>query len=150
MTGYADQAAYATSKGGLWSLTRALAAEGAKHGIKVNAISPGAFTRLVSSMLEDDSPLLQHSKANMPPELSSPAVALLAHEDCPVTGECIDSAGGEVWRTFIARTKGLSDREHTIESLAARWNDVMDEIDATAIGLATFDTSDWKIRAYEP
>ncbi|HUD27877.1 MAG TPA: SDR family NAD(P)-dependent oxidoreductase, partial [Novosphingobium sp.] len=41
MTGYADQSAYAASKGGIWALTRALAAEGLAHGIHVNALSPG-------------------------------------------------------------------------------------------------------------
>jgi NAD(P)-dependent dehydrogenase (short-subunit alcohol dehydrogenase family) len=33
--------AHATTKGGVASFTRALAAEGAEHGIRVNAISPG-------------------------------------------------------------------------------------------------------------
>ena len=149
MTGFAGQAAYATSKGGLWSLTRALAAEGAACGIKANAISPGAFTRLVSAMLEDDSPLLEHSRANMPAELSSPAVAFLAHESCPVSGECIDSAGGEVWRTLIARTQGIRDRTHTIETIAAQWDRIMSEAGAETIGIAGFDTSTWKIRPYE-
>lgn len=148
MTGFANQVAYATSKGGLWSLTRALAAEGAGHGIKVNAVSPGAFTRLVASMLEDDSPLLQHSKANLPPELSSPAVAFLCHESCPVTGECIDSVGGEVQRTYIARTRGFADRAITVEEVARRWADVMDEVGAATVGIGDFDTSQWKIRPY--
>lgn len=148
MTGFANQVAYATSKGGLWSLTRALAAEGAGHGIKVNAVSPGAFTRLVASMLEDDSPLLQHSKANLPPELSSPAVAFLCHESCPVTGECIDSVGGEVQRTYIARTRGFADRAITVEEVARRWADVMDEAGAATVGIGDFDTSQWKIRPY--
>ncbi|MET0587274.1 MAG: SDR family NAD(P)-dependent oxidoreductase [Novosphingobium sp.] len=149
MTGFAAQAAYATSKGGVWSLTRTLAAEGEGYGIKVNAISPGAFTRLVSSMLEDDSPLLIAAKEHMPPELSSPVVALLAHEDCPVTGECIDSAGGAVQRTYIARTKGIVDPAQTVETLAARWDEIMDEAGAEVIGTGGLDTSEWKIRSYE-
>jgi NAD(P)-dependent dehydrogenase (short-subunit alcohol dehydrogenase family) len=149
MTGFAAQAAYATSKGGVWSLTRTLAAEGAAHGIKVNAISPGAFTRLVSSMLEDDSPLLVAAKEHMPPELSSPVVALLAHEQCPVTGECIDSAGGAVQRTYIARTRGIVDPAQTVETLAARWDEIMDEAGAEVIGTGGLDTSEWKIRSYE-
>jgi NAD(P)-dependent dehydrogenase (short-subunit alcohol dehydrogenase family) len=148
MTGFANQAAYATSKGGLWSLTRALAAEGAGYGIKVNAVSPGAFTRLVSSMLEADSPLLQHSRENLPPELSSPAVAFLCHESCPVSGECIDSVGGEVQRTYIMRTPGFADHALTIETVAERWGEVMDEAAATRIGIGDFDTSQWKIRPY--
>lgn len=149
MTGFAGQAAYAASKGGVWSLTRTLAAEGAAHGIKVNAISPGAFTRLVSSMLEDDSPLLLAAKEHMPPELSSPVVALLAHEQCPVTGECIDSAGGAVQRTYIVRTRGIADPAQTVETLAASWDEVMDEAGAEVIGTGSLDTSEWKIRPYD-
>ena len=149
MTGFADQAAYAASKGGLWSLTRALAAEGAAHGIKVNAVSPGAYTRLVASMLEEDSPLLQHSRTHLPPELASPVVAFLAHESCPVSGECIDAVGGAVQRTFIARTQGFTDPHLTIEAMAERWEEVMAEEKAAPVGIAAFDTADWKIKPYD-
>jgi NAD(P)-dependent dehydrogenase (short-subunit alcohol dehydrogenase family) len=148
MTGFSDQAAYGASKGGLWSLTRALAAEGAPLGIKVNAVSPGAFTRLAASTMEDSSPLLQHAKANLPAELSSPAVAFLAHDDCPVTGECIDSVGGEVWRSYMARTPGISDRDHTLEILAKRWDEVMAGVCEGALGIASFDTSEWQLKPY--
>lgn len=148
MHGFAQQTAYSASKGGLWSFTRSLAAEGREFGIKVNAVSPAAFTRLVVSMLEDDSPLVQHAKANLPPELSSPAVAWLCHESCPVTGECIESVGGEVQRTFMARARGISDRAHTIETLAQRWEELLQEDGAEAIGIGDMDTSTWKIRPY--
>lgn len=149
MTGFSGQAAYGASKGGLWSLTRALAAEGAALGIKVNAVSPGAFTRLVASMLEDTSPLVLHAKASLQPELSSHAVAWLAHEDCPANGECIDSVGGEVYRSYIARTAGFTDREHTVETLAARWDEVMAGASDGIVGLAMFDTAAWQIKPYE-
>ena len=148
MTGFADQAAYATSKGGLWSLTRALAAEGAGLGIHVNALSPGAFTRMVSAMLQEDSPMLQHSREHLPAELSSPALAWLCHEACEANGECIDSVGGAVQRTFIARTRGIASPCLTIEDVAARWNAIVAEDGAETVGLASFDTSDWKIRPY--
>jgi NAD(P)-dependent dehydrogenase (short-subunit alcohol dehydrogenase family) len=149
MTGFAEQVAYAASKGGVWSATRSLAAEGIEHGIKVNAVSPGGYTRLVISTLEDDSPLLAHSKQNLPAELSSPAVAFLAHESCPVTGECIDSVGGAVQRCYIAQSRGFDERDHTIETIAERWAEVMDERDAGIVGLAAMDTSGWGLRSYE-
>lgn len=45
------QAAYAASKGGLVNLTRELAAQWAKHRIRVNAIAPGYFeTELTAAM----------------------------------------------------------------------------------------------------
>jgi NAD(P)-dependent dehydrogenase (short-subunit alcohol dehydrogenase family) len=148
MTGFARQTAYAASKGGLWSLTRALAAEGAPHGIKVNAVSPGAYTRLVQSMLAEDSPLLEHSRASLPAGLASPVVAFLAHESCPVTGECFDSVGGAVQRTLIARTPGIVDPALTIEAVAAHWDEIMADGAAAAVGIADFDTAEWKLRPY--
>jgi NAD(P)-dependent dehydrogenase (short-subunit alcohol dehydrogenase family) len=148
MTGFANQAAYAASKGGVWSLTRALAAEGEALGIRVNAVSPGGYTRLVISTLEEDSPLLADARRNLPPELSSPAVAFLAHEACPVTGECLDSVGGAVQRCYIARTAGFADRDHTIETIAERWTEVMNHDGASTVGLATMDTSGWGFRKY--
>ena len=149
MAGFAQQAAYGASKGGVWSLTRSLASEGASLGIKVNAVNPGAFTRLVSSTLEDDSPLLAHSRDNLPAELSSPAVAYLCHESCPVTGECIDSVGGEVQRTFMMRTKGIADPSLTIETVAQRWEEIIAPDGAEITGIGDMDTSAWKIRPYE-
>ena len=35
--------------------------------------------------------MYRHASENLPPELVSPVVAFLAHEKCPVTGECIDA-----------------------------------------------------------
>lgn len=149
MTGFVDQVVYAASKGGAWSLTRGLAAEGEALGIKVNAVNPGAYTRMVISAMEEDSPLLAHSKEHLPPELSSPAVVFLAHESCPVTGECLDSVGGEVQRCYIARTTGFTDRAHTVDTLAARFAEVMDTEGATTVGLASMDTSAWGLRKYD-
>lgn len=149
MTGFKSQVAYGASKGAVWSLTRGLAAEGLAHGIRVNAVSPGAFSRMVSAMLQDDSPFLQFTQSNLPAELVSPALAYLCHEGCPVTGECIDAAGGEVQRTFIAKTKGFSARPLTIETVAARWDEVMGAAHAAPVELASFDTDEWKLRPYQ-
>lgn len=149
MTGIACHTAYGASKGGIWSFTRALAAEGRAHGILANAVSPGAFTQLVAGMMEADSPLLQYSRDHLPAELSSPVVAYLAHQDCTVSGECIDSAGGMVQRTYIARTRGFTDPALSIESVAAHFADVMQEADAETIGIGSFDTAEWKLKPYK-
>src|SRR3546814_17608008 len=78
----------------------------------------------------------------------SPAVAFLCHERCPVTGECIDAVGGEVQRTFIGRTVGFIDAGLDIETVARRWDEVMAQDSAQTIGIASFDTAEWKIRPY--
>jgi NAD(P)-dependent dehydrogenase (short-subunit alcohol dehydrogenase family) len=68
-------AAHATAKGGIMALTRQLAAEGAKHRIRVNTISPG--------------PIKTSATAVMPPEMAKRvASAILMGR----WGECDDVA----------------------------------------------------------
>lgn len=148
-TGFAFLTAYGASKGGVFSFSRALATEGAPLGIKVNILNPGAFTRMVSAQQEDSSPLIQHAREHLPPELASPVMAFLAHESCPVTGECIDSVGGEVRRTYVAQTAGFSDRDISIEMVAARWDEVMGGADPSLIPAGVVDTSQWGFRPYQ-
>jgi NAD(P)-dependent dehydrogenase (short-subunit alcohol dehydrogenase family) len=148
MAGFTWLVAYGTSKGGLFSLTRSLAAEGASHGIKVNAVNPGAFTRMVAAQQAPTSPMYQHASANLPPEMVSPVVAFLAHAACPVTGECIEAVGGEVRRVYLAQTAGFTDRELSLESVAARWDEVMAGSAASLIAHGTFDPTQWDIKPY--
>jgi NAD(P)-dependent dehydrogenase (short-subunit alcohol dehydrogenase family) len=148
LSGVTWLAAYSASKGGLLSLTRSLAAEGAAFGIKVNAINPGAFTRMVAAQQESTSPMYQHAQQNLPPELVSPVAAFLAHEKCPVSGECIDSVGGQVQRTYLAQTAGFKDPQLTIDTLARRWGEVMAGSAASLIPSGAFDPTQWDIKQY--
>jgi NAD(P)-dependent dehydrogenase (short-subunit alcohol dehydrogenase family) len=149
MFGYARQATYAATKGGVYSLTCGLATEGKRVGIKVNAVSPGAFTRMVIGSQEEDCRTVRTTK-NLPPELVSPVVAYLAHESCPVNGQCIDTMGGSLRRTYFAMTKGYTDRELSIETVAERWEEVGAGASEDIVTLDAFDGFERHDKPYKP
>lgn len=150
MAGLAWQTAYAAAKAGVFSFTRSLAAEGAVHGIKANVIMPGALTRMVYAAQADTSPFIAQAREHLPPEIVSPAVAFLAHETCPFTGECLESMGGHVDRMYLARTPGFTAPGMTIETIAERWQEAMAGADP---GISRYDEADpreWHIKPYVP
>jgi NAD(P)-dependent dehydrogenase (short-subunit alcohol dehydrogenase family) len=114
------QSNYGAAKMGLVGLTRVLAAEGARYNIKVNAIAPLARTR----MTED---LLGEAVAQLDPELVSPVVAWLVHEDVPVSGEVYTVGGGRVARFFIGMTHGYYDPKLTVEDVRDHFAEIRDE-----------------------
>jgi NAD(P)-dependent dehydrogenase (short-subunit alcohol dehydrogenase family) len=78
----------------------ATAATAAKHGIRINAISPSALTRMTESLLPPD------VGPWMKPELVSPAVAWLCSEDCDQNGEIIAATAGGYARVQYFVTEG--------------------------------------------
>jgi NAD(P)-dependent dehydrogenase (short-subunit alcohol dehydrogenase family) len=114
------QTNYGAAKMGLVGLTRVLAIEGAKYNIKVNALAPTARTR----MTED---LLGAAAAQLEPQLVSPVVAWLVHEDVPVTGEIYTVGGGRVARFFIGMTSGYYNPKLTLEDVRDHLEEIRDE-----------------------
>ena len=97
---------YPTAKAALIGLTRNLAFEGRKLGIKVNAIMPVALTRLTALLPNPE--LVAWLRENFPPERVSPVAAWLVHEDAPCSGEVISAGGGRFARVFFGATRGVS------------------------------------------
>jgi NAD(P)-dependent dehydrogenase (short-subunit alcohol dehydrogenase family) len=148
MAGFKMLTAYGASKGGLWSLTRALAAEGAEHGIKANALNPGAWSRMIAAQQHDSSAMVQHARANLPADLVAPVAAFLAHQDCPASGACIEAVGGEARMVYMAQTNGISDPGLTLETVAARWEEIVGDASGAVIEAGAMDPADWDLRPY--
>ncbi len=91
-TGYHAGVAYAASKAALWGLTMALADEGAPYGITVNAVSPGARTRMSRDHLDRVGSTLDLDPAHV----SRVVLALVAESAGDITGRVVHAAGGAV------------------------------------------------------
>src|SRR5688572_4758050 len=96
------QTNYGAAKMGLVGLTRVLAVEGAKYGIKANAIAPLAHTRMTEDILAAFADKLE-------PAFISPLVAYLASEDCAATGRVFSAGGGRIAEVFVGETAGFTD-----------------------------------------
>ncbi|MBK7107591.1 MAG: SDR family oxidoreductase [Chitinophagales bacterium] len=94
----------AVAKAGVLSMTRSLAVEWAKYGIRLNAIAPGPFptegawSRLIPPGLEDDFDLAKKipvGRAGDHQELANLAAYLVSDFSAYVNGEVIVIDGGE-------------------------------------------------------
>lgn len=117
---------YGSSKGAVFGLTRNLALEGAEHGILVNAVAPGAGTRMAESSAASLPPeVMEYLRTQLLPEHVAPVAAYLVHPSCSVTGELFNAAGGTVNRAVVVTTTGIHDPALTVETVAERFDEVM-------------------------
>lgn len=137
---------YGSAKTGLIGFTRVLAAEGADHNIKVNAVAPIAFTRMLTHSIDSAGPpedaasqavlddLVNQYLKKLDPGLVAPVAAFLTHRDCPVSGEIYTVGAGQVSRFFIGRTKGFYSSELSVEEVRDRLAEIRDETGYTVPG----------------
>jgi NAD(P)-dependent dehydrogenase (short-subunit alcohol dehydrogenase family) len=117
---------YAISKSGMIGLNNIAAIEGAEHGVKSNIILPGSITRIAERYDTSSYP-------PMGPEMVSPMVGYLCHEDCAVTGEMYVSIAGRMARAFISETEGVYRPQWTIDDVADNLDAIRDPADAWAL-----------------
>lgn len=89
LLGNFGQTNYGAAKAGIAGFARCLYAEGAKYGITVNVLAPGAWSRMTEDLYPED--VKDSAKAAAAPEKVSPAIVWL----------CTDEAAGISGRTFL-------------------------------------------------
>lgn len=100
LIGAVGQSNYGAAKAGIASLTQIIAQELSRYGVRANAITPVARTRMTENVPgikelvaapEDADAFDVYHPANV-----SPIVAYLLTEECPATGSVFYAKGGEI------------------------------------------------------
>lgn len=135
--GSVGQLNYSTAKAGVLGLTRTAARELARYDVRVNALMPTAYTRMVEGVPEEH---LSFGEDEMAPEDVAPAVAyLLSDEAESVTGTTVRAAGdsiGVVSDPEVVRL-GVRDGGWTAGDIAERFeSDVANGLDLERTGPA--------------
>ncbi|MDT7722109.1 MAG: hypothetical protein QOE94_3120 [Mycobacterium sp.] len=101
--GHIGQANYGAAKAGIASLTVIAAQELARYGVTVNAVAPGALTRMTKDLVRQNGPAV-HGLDPAAPEDVAPLVVWLASSAARgITGRVFNAMGGvisvaEGWR----------------------------------------------------
>lgn len=144
---------YGATKAGILGLTRSLAISGSECNVKVNAVLPAAGTN-ATLLLNEDSDWVRTAMRDWTPEKVAQAVALLAHESCPVSGAYLNVGAGRVSELYFAQTRGYSDLALTPELLLDRFDEVVDREGATpvpgALDEATLSRVAYRPKPYAP
>lgn len=107
---FASGLGYAAAKAAVWSATLAMARDGSPHGITVNAISPGARTRMSGEQI-DRTPSSRALDLD-PAHVARVVVFLASERAADVTGRILHAAGGHLreYRTGRSRNDELEAR----------------------------------------
>ncbi len=100
LIGNFGQANYASAKLGVVALSRVVALEAGRYGVRSNAVSPSARTRLSLSTpgaAEDLRRVAQGEFDPLDPANVSPLIAWLAQADCPVTSQVFHVHGNQIF-----------------------------------------------------
>jgi NAD(P)-dependent dehydrogenase (short-subunit alcohol dehydrogenase family) len=112
-TRFAGPLGYGLAKAALWSATLSAAEEGRPYGITVNAISPGARTRMSAGALDHGFREGASAELDLAPEHVAAAVAYLA---TPAAGDIT----GRVFHVAAGAVREYESRRHAGTELAER------------------------------
>lgn len=130
--GSVGQINYSAAKAGVLGLMRTGAMEMYRYNVRVNAVMPSAFTRMLESVPEDRRP---YDPEDMPPENVAPFVAYLLSDHAEDITGCTFRAGGEgvgIISDPEIRRIGYYKGGWTVDELVNRFRDsIATDIDLT-------------------
>src|SRR5262249_51235700 len=138
--GVPEDVHYAGAKGAIVTMAKSLAFDGKEHGINVNVVAPGAFTRLADAALPEGE-MKEKVKNLSRAEKGSWTYAGLAHESWEVTGELSAAVGGMTPRIFLGQTRGYL--ASSPEDLRDHLDEVLDESDYWVPEGSRADAANW-------
>ena len=117
------QTGYAAAKMGLSGMMNTLKVEGTRKGVLVNAISPGAVTRMTAGLNPPSIELYMTS------ERVAPVVTFLASEHCTEAGLVIEAMAGGISRMAMFENEGIQldpEQPITAEIIGENWAAITD------------------------
>ena len=138
---------YASAKGAVLGFTRAVALDGLRHGIHVNAVVPRAQTRMstaevLAHVYDSPADAFGGAMPQFAAEFVSPAAVYLAHESCMLAGELLIAGGGQVMRLALSETAGITVDQLTPEVVAARIDEILDMASAHVMSVGVLTSLD--------
>ena len=111
------QSAYSAAKAAVIGLVRALAIEGRRHGVCINAIAPYGYSQMTAPYMQPE------MATTFDPQRVAPLLAWLVSASCDVSGEVLVCGGGLVRRADVGETDARplpdSDIARTVHDLHA-------------------------------
>ena len=115
------QSNYGAAKMALVGFMQTLALEGAKYGIRVNALAPTAATQMTQGILPEEQLKL------LRPEFVSPAILALVAEDAPTRAILCAGAGGfELANITMTQGVHVAGEPPAAEEIVAHWAQLAD------------------------
>jgi NAD(P)-dependent dehydrogenase (short-subunit alcohol dehydrogenase family) len=121
--GLPSTSAYISAKAAVMGLTRALAHDGARHDVKVNAVMPIAYTRLTREIPSET--FRSFLETRFAPATVAPFVAALLTTEVPCTGETFSVGGGIAARVVLATVPGHVSTAHSVDDYLAHFDEIL-------------------------
>ena len=127
--GQVDAVAYGAAKNGVLGLMHGIKLDALAAGIRVNCISPFAYTRMVEDLFPKE------LAEELAPERVSAGVSYLASRDCTLNGEVLIAGGGHFAIARTIETLGIDIADPSAITAEAVMAAICTIIDTTRVGM---------------